>query len=107
MARFLTRRLVFALITLWLLSVGVFFGAQVLPGNPGRSILGAHADPSAVAALNHQLGYDRPVLTRYVEWLQGALTGDFGESYLFRSPAGPLIETALVNSLKLGAVALA
>jgi peptide/nickel transport system permease protein len=91
MLRFLARRALFALITLWLLSVGVFFGAQVLPGNPGRAILGAYADPSAVAALNQQLGYDRPVVTRYLDWLGGVLTGDFGESYLFRSPVGPLI----------------
>jgi peptide/nickel transport system permease protein len=104
--RFLARRALFALITLWLLSVGVFFGAQVLPGNPGRAILGAYADPAAVDALNHQLGYDRPVVTRYLDWLGGVLTGDFGESYLYRSPVGPLIRDALANSLKLGLVAL-
>ena len=106
MLRFLARRALFALVTLWLLSVGVFFGAQVLPGNPARAILGAYASPAAVDALNHQLGYDRPVLTRYIDWLGGAITGDFGESYLYRSPVGPLIETALANSLKLGLVAL-
>lgn len=106
MLRFLARRALFALITLWLLSVGVFFGAQVLPGNPGRAILGAYADPAAVSALNHELGYDRPIVTRYLDWLGGVLTGDFGESYLFRSPVGPLIRTALENSLKLGFVAL-
>ncbi|MBV9680363.1 MAG: ABC transporter permease, partial [Solirubrobacterales bacterium] len=44
------------LITLWLLSVLVFFGTQVLPGDVARRILGPFASPSAVTALNKQLG---------------------------------------------------
>ena len=68
-ARFLATRLALSLITLWLLSVIVFAGGQLLPGDIGRSILGPLADARAVAALNHQLGADRPLLTQYVEWI--------------------------------------
>jgi peptide/nickel transport system permease protein len=62
---YLLRRVGLALITLWLLSVIVFFAGQVLPGDPGRAILGHLASPAAVAVLDHQLGVDRPLLVQY------------------------------------------
>jgi peptide/nickel transport system permease protein len=65
MARFLLKRLGLALITLFLLSVIVFVGAQVLPGNVARRILGPFADQAAVDNLNHELGTDRSLWTQY------------------------------------------
>jgi peptide/nickel transport system permease protein len=105
MARFLLRRVGLALITLFLLSIIVFLMANVLPGDVGRRILGPFADPRAVAALNHQLGVDRPLVVQYLSWLGGALHGDFGNSLSFRQPVGDLLRRAVLNSLKLGAVA--
>ncbi|TIR51549.1 MAG: ABC transporter permease, partial [Mesorhizobium sp.] len=58
MLGFLVRRLALSLVTLFLLSVMVFLGGQVLPGNVGRAILGPFADQRAVDALNHSLGVD-------------------------------------------------
>jgi peptide/nickel transport system permease protein len=103
--RFLLKRLGLSLITLWILSVIVFLGGQLLPGDVGRAILGPLADARAVAALDHQIGSDRPLLTQYVEWIGGVLTGDLGMSYVYRSPVAPFIGTALLNSLKLAAEA--
>jgi peptide/nickel transport system permease protein len=105
MARFLLRRVGLALVTLLLLSVMVFLMANVLPGDVGRRILGPFADPRAVAALNHQLGVDRPLVVQYLSWLGGALHGDFGQSLSYRAPAGDLLRRALLNSMKLAAVA--
>jgi peptide/nickel transport system permease protein len=105
MARFLLRRVGLALVTLWLLSVIVFTGAHILPGDVGHRILGPFADPLAVAALNHQLGTDRPVVVQYWDWLSGALTGRLGDSLSFREPVAGMLGRALGNSLKLGAVA--
>jgi peptide/nickel transport system permease protein len=105
MARFLLRRVGLALVTLLLLSMIIFLMANVLPGDVGRRILGPFADPRAVAALNHQLGVDRPLVIQYVSWLGGALHGDFGRSLSFRAPVSDLLGRALVNSLKLAAVA--
>jgi peptide/nickel transport system permease protein len=105
MARFLLRRLLLALVTLLLLSVIVFLAAHVLPGDVGRRILGPFADPRAVAALNHQLGVDQPLIVQYLSWLGGALHGDLGRSLSFRAPVSDLLGRALWNSLKLGAVA--
>jgi len=106
MLRFLTRRFAFALVTLWLLSVIVFVGAQVLPGNPGRAILGPFADQEAVEQLNAELGYDAPLLQRYWDWLSGFLQGDMGTSYVFDAPVSSFIGDALLNSFKLAAFAL-
>jgi peptide/nickel transport system permease protein len=102
---YLVRRLGLALITLFLLSLIVFFAGQVLPGDPGRSILGPLANPSAVRALDHQLGVDRPLVTQYWSWITGLLHGDFGQSYQFRAPVWPFIHAALINSVKLAALA--
>jgi len=103
--RFLARRIGLALVTLWLLSVIVFLGANVLPGDVGRRILGPFADPRAVAAFNHQLGFDRPILVQYWSWLTHALRGDLGNSIAFGDPVVSMLARALGNSLKLGLVA--
>src|SRR5262245_7334072 len=104
-AIYLLRRLGLALITLFLLSLIIFFAGRVLPGDPARSILGQYAAQSAVRALDHQLGVDRPLLTQYWSWISGMLHGNMGESSQYQSPVEPLLVTALVNSAKLAALA--
>ena len=104
-ARFLGTRLAFSLVTLMILSVMVFLGGQVLPGDVGRAVLGPLADERAVAALNHQLGVDRPLIVQFGSWIGGLMTGDMGQSYAYRSPVAPYVFGALANSLKLAALA--
>ena len=105
MARFLLKRLGLALITLFLLSIIVFLGAQVLPGNVARRILGPFADQAAVDNLNEELGTDRSLWTQYWDWISGFFQGDLGESFAYSLPVSDLIGDALVNSLKLAAFA--
>ena len=105
MATFLLRRLGLMVLTLWLLTLIVFFAGQILPGDPARATLGNLAAPSAVQALDHQLGVDRPLLTRYLSWLGGLLHGDMGTSYAYRTAVEPFIRAALINSVKLAALA--
>jgi len=102
---FILKRLGLALITLWILSMIVFFVGQILPGDPGRSILGPLAAQSAVRALDHQLGVDKPVTSQYLTWIGHILQGNLGRSYQFQAPIGPLLSAALGRSLKLAAVA--
>ena len=99
MAAFLLRRLGLMILTLFILSLIVFFAGQLLPGDPARATLGNLAAPSAVQALDHQLGVDRPLLTRYLSWVGGVLHGDFGTSYAYRSAVEPFIRAALINSM--------
>jgi peptide/nickel transport system permease protein len=102
---YLMKRLGLSLVTLWLLSVMAFAGAQVLPGNLGRAMLGPFADQRAVDALNHEMGTDRPILVQYADWVSRFAVGDMGQSYAYRTPVAPLVTTALVNSAKLALVA--
>jgi peptide/nickel transport system permease protein len=92
-------------VTLFLLSIMVFAGGQLLPGDVGRAILGPLADQRAVLVLDHQLGVDRPLLVQYGDWVGHFVIGDMGMSYIYRSPVAPFMATALENSLKLAAVA--
>ncbi|MCF1709365.1 ABC transporter permease [Tabrizicola sp. J26] len=99
------KRLLLSVATLWLLSVLIFAGARMLPGNVGRAMLGPFADARAVEQLNHELGTDRPLLEQYATWIGGFVTGDLGESYAYRAPVAPFLWTALLNSAKLALVA--
>jgi peptide/nickel transport system permease protein len=105
MALYLVKRLGLALLTLVLLSLIIFFACQVLPGNPGRAILGPFASASAVKALDRSLGVDRPLLSQYWTWASGFVHGDMGTSYQFRAPVSTFLWPALGRSLKLGAFA--
>ena len=101
MTAFILKRLGLALITLWILSLIVFFLGQILPGDPGRSILGPLAAPSAVATLDHQLGVDKPVIQQYWNWI----TTFPGTSNQYQAPIGPILTSALGRSLKLAVFA--
>ena len=106
MATFLLKRIGLAILTLVILSLLIFFAGQVLPGDPGRAILGHLASARSVAVLDHQLGVDRPLTVQYWSWITGLLHGNMGVSYQYRSPVEPFLVAALANSAKLGALAL-
>jgi peptide/nickel transport system permease protein len=102
---FLLRRLGLMVLTLWILSLIVFLAGQVLPGDPGRAILGNLASQNSVTILDHQLGVDRSLPVRYGSWIGGLLHGDMGTSYTYQSAVEPFVQSALFNSLKLAALA--
>jgi peptide/nickel transport system permease protein len=104
-AGYLLRRLGLAVLTLFLLSIIIFIAGQVVPGDPGRAILGPFAAQSAVQALDHSLGVDKPLIVQYWTWITGVLHGDLGTSYQFRAPVSSFLFPALGRSLKLAAVA--
>ena len=104
MLGFVLKRIALAIITLFILSLIVFFAAQVLPGDPGREVLGPLAAQSAVRALDAQLGTDRPVIDQYGTWLGHVLSGNFGTSTQYQAAIGPILGKAIVNSLKLAAL---
>jgi len=98
------KRLLLSLLTLFLLSVLVFAGGRMLPGNVGRAMLGPFADQRAVDALNHEMGTDRPLIVQYTSWAGGLLQGDLGKSYAYRAPVSQFLWTATINSAKLAGV---
>jgi peptide/nickel transport system permease protein len=88
-----------------LLSIIVFFAAQVLPGDVGRRILGPFADQASVNALNEELGANDPLLTQYWDWFSSFVTGDFGTSTADKRPVSEIISDAIVASGKLALLA--
>ena len=68
-------------------------------------MLGNTAPPESVAVLNEELGLDRSVFVRYVDWISGVAQGDLGESYSQRRPVSDIVGPALENSAKLAILA--
>jgi peptide/nickel transport system permease protein len=104
--RLIGRRLVLMIPTLILVSMLVFALAEVVPGDVGRSILGPYATQEQVDILNSELGTDRPLVVRYLDWASGFVTGDWGKSLLLKVPVFPYVMKALGNSLLLAGFAL-
>lgn len=86
MLRFLLRRLGAAVVLLLVLSFVVFVLGVIAPGDPARAYLGANASNAAVADERRRLGFDDPLLVRYLRYLGGIVTGDFGRSLRTRHP---------------------
>jgi peptide/nickel transport system permease protein len=107
MTRFILRRLALTAFTLVLVSIVIFAVAEVLPGDPGRTILGPFATNEQVEQVNRELGADRPVVVRYADWVTDVLRGDWGDSYTLNEPVRPLVMERLGNSLLLGLFAFA
>ena len=77
---FLARRLAAAVATLVIVSILVFVGTEVLPGDAAGAVLGRSATPAQVEEMRALMGLDRPAPERYLDWLGGVLTGDLGNS---------------------------
>lgn len=101
MTGFLIKRLLQAVVVLFLVSVIVFVLLHMLPGGPARAILGAKATPQQISHFNHLQGYDRPLPTQYLMYLGRLFTGDLGESYKLNQPVSDLLAQRLPKTLVL------
>ena len=106
MIRYVLGRLVSLVISLIVASVVIFAVIEIAPGDPASFMLGINAQPETVAALRTELGLDVSKPERYLNWVTGMLTGDFGTSYTYRSPISELIADRVVVSLPLAIYAL-
>ncbi|ANL74562.1 oligopeptide ABC transporter permease protein (plasmid) [Rhizobium phaseoli] len=98
-------RFVLSIILLFAVSILIFGGLEALPGDFATTYLGQSATPQAVANIRQDLGLDRPVTTRYVEWLGNAVQGDFGTSWASKNSVSEQIGKRLGNSLFLAGFA--
>ncbi len=77
-----------------------------LSGDPAIAIAGEGARSADIELIRKTYGFDRPLPVQYVDWLGKTLTGDFGESIYFKTPAAPLIFAKLQTTMLLGVLAL-
>ncbi len=107
MMQMVIRRLLIGLATLWVVSVLVFAGTNILPGDVAQIILGQSATPETLAALRAELGLDQPAYIRYWGWVGNMFSGDLGTSKAGGAAISDMIGGRLGNTMQLaGIVAL-
>lgn len=107
MTAYLLKRVAAGIATLVIASLVVFSVLEIMPGDPARLMLGLNATDDAVAALREQMGLNHGIVARYVDWVGGMLTLDFGRSYTYSVPVIDLIAERAAVSLPLAVIALA
>ncbi len=93
------KRLALGVVLLLAVSVLIFAGTQILPGDVAQAILGQSATPEALARLREELGLNDPAYIRYFRWLGGVLTGDLGTAMSSGQDIATSIKERLGNTL--------
>ncbi|PBB41251.1 ABC transporter permease [Mesorhizobium sp. WSM3866] len=97
--RLVAQRIALGILLLFAVSVLIFAGTQILPGDVAQSILGQSATPEAVANLRQELGLNDPAYVRYFQWVGGVLTGDLGKALTTRQEITVTLLPRLWNTL--------
>jgi peptide/nickel transport system permease protein len=106
MVRFLVRRLLTTLLVMLGVSFVVFMIIHIVPGDPVRVMLGLQADQAKVEEIRQLMGFDRPLVVQYVDWLWSALRGDLGQSFITGQGVTEAVIQRLPATLSLAMVAL-
>lgn len=104
--KLIRRKLPWLLFTVLAVSFLTFMLTSLLPGDPARSILGEQATEEALAQVRADLGLDRPLPVRYLNWLGGVVTGDLGRSYQTGQSVSSAILERVPVTLQLGVTAI-
>src|SRR5688572_23566071 len=97
--KLVAQRIALGILLLLAVSVLIFAGTQILPGDVAQSILGQSATPEALANLREELGLNEPAYIRYFQWLGGVLTGDLGTALTSRQEISTTLPPRLWNTL--------
>ena len=107
MLAFFLKRLASLVFTMLVVSALVFAAFEFTPGQVATKVLGPFSTQDQRDRLMEELGLNRPVYERYIEWLGNTLTGDLGYSTLYKIPVNDIIWDRLGNTLLLAAIAFA
>jgi peptide/nickel transport system permease protein len=99
------QRLALGVVVLFAVSLIIFLGVELLPGDLCQEIQGQAATPETVAVCRKELGLDLPAATRYLNWLGNIAQGDFGRSLANQREISELIGVRLSNTVFLAVVA--
>lgn len=105
MTQMIAQRVALSILMLLAVSILIFAGTEVLPGDVATAILGQDATPESVSAIRRSLRLDEPPVSRYWEWLAGFMQGDLGRSLANGRPVADQIFFRLGNSLLLAGIA--
>ena len=94
-----------SLLTLLLVSGLIFIILEVLPGDVASRILGRDATPETLALVRARLHLNDPALSRYLRWLGGMVTGDFGTALTSSRPITKILEPRIFNTVLLAGYA--
>ena len=103
--RLVAGRILLSLVTLLIVSLIIFGVLEVLPGDVATRILGRDATPEALELLRQKLGLHDPAPVRYLHWLGGLLSGDFGQSLASSRPVTEILAPRIYNTVLLSAYA--
>ena len=111
MTTYIIRRLLQALIVLFLVTIIVFFVMRLLPGDPLIIYVAQTAEleampPEMLDELRKEFGLDKPIMVQYVNWILGILRGDFGTSIFYREKVSKLLLERFPVTIHLGLLAL-
>ena len=95
---YVLNRLLSVILTLFLISLVTFAVTNILPGDVAMMIMGAQSNPEALAGLRQSLGLNDPILLQYGHWIGGMVTGDWGNSLIFKKPIAELLAQKIVAS---------
>ncbi len=107
MLRYLSRRLLMLVPTLFLASIVIFAIIQLAPGDPARMMLGTEATEQQIARERARLGLDQPIPVRYAVWLSDVAQLNLGKSQINNQPVTQLVGNAFPNTLRLALATLA
>lgn len=109
MISYALRRIPSAVVVLVAASMLVFGLIRLANGDPAALAAGPDAGPAQIAAKRHELGLDSSLVSQYLHWLHGVVTGDLGNAYISGASIGELVRNGLGNTIELtlGAVLLA
>lgn len=105
MIRYVGRRLLTALVTVWLVATAGFLLVEMIPGDPARSLAGPSASEETVQRIREAYGFDDPLPQRYVLTMTRMLQGDLGDSFSRGEPVATVIARSLPQTLTLTALA--
>src|SRR5947209_17786860 len=106
MKQFVLKRIGYCVLSLFLLSLTIFFFVRVT-GDPATLLVEPGASPEDIAAIHHQFGLDRPLWVQYGIFMASLLKGDLGQSFYYRTPVFDLYLSRLPNSVMLATAAMA
>ena len=105
MKQYIGRRVGYSLLSLFLLSLTIFFFVRVT-GDPAALLVEPGASEADIAAIHHQFGLDRPLWVQYAIFMSSLFHGDLGQSFYYRMPVMEIYLSRLPNSLILAVVAM-